>query len=92
MPAAKIPAQGRGNWVCAWRKDDEFYEHWWGKPWHEAAYPKESHNCLAQTRGAVRVGGLPLMMIARCACGAVNLHDGEGWQDRNSRKRLHPDS
>lgn len=85
MPAAKIPAQAEPQqlWQVVWRSGDEYYEHWRGVPWHEAVMPKPEHRCLAQTRGVVRVGGLPAMPVQRCACGAVDV--GEGWEDRNSR-------
>lgn len=71
------------GWVREWQRGDEFVEDWRGVPWHSAPLPAPEHQCRAQTRGIVRVRGLPPMPTARCACGAGNV--GEGWEGKNSR-------
>lgn len=85
-PAAKRkPAPGRTSehWVRDWTRGSEYIEHWRGVAWHAAPIPPQDHACLPRTRGMVRIKGLPLMRISRCACGAVDV--GDGWEDRFSR-------
>ena len=73
----------RGDWQREWQRGHEFVEHFQGIAWHDAPVPVEGHKCIPQTRGVVRVSGLPLMPISRCACGAVKVR--EAWEDCNSR-------
>jgi hypothetical protein len=71
------------GWVVEWKRGHEFAEHLGGIPWNKAPIPDEEHRCALQTRGVVRINGLPLMPFLRCPCGAVRI-DGV-WHDRNSR-------
>lgn len=79
---APVPAPAE-HWVRDWERGDEYIEHWRGLAWHVAPIPPADHNCLPRTRGTVRISGMPLMRISRCACGAVDV--GDGWEDRFSR-------
>lgn len=76
---------GHDGWVREWEIGREFVEHHRGVPWNRAPIPPSGHSCQAQTRGLVRVTGLPLMPLLRCACGAVCIDDA--WQMCNSRSR-----
>lgn len=71
------------EWVREWQIGHEFVEHWRGVPWDEAPIPDARHVCQSQTRGVVRVPGLPPMPVMRCACGAARIDDA--WEWRNMR-------
>lgn len=74
---------GRDGWVRQWQHGREFVDHLRGIPWRDATIPPPDHQCIAQTRALVRIAGLPLMPMARCACGAVQVD--RVWEGRNSR-------
>ena len=60
----------------------EYVEHLDGIEWHAAPVPRRSHVCWAQSRGYF-LGSTE----QRCACGATRRSDGDGWRERNSRRR-----
>lgn len=75
------------RWVRDWEHGRQYVDHRDGIAWFDAPIPPEDHECAPQTRGLVEVGTLPIMGIMRCACGAVNLYDNQGWQEKCTRRR-----
>lgn len=73
------------RWIREKQHGDEFIEHYRGVPWYDAPKPPPHHHCRPHTRGLVRAGNLPLVLVSRCACGATELNADGYWHDINSR-------
>lgn len=54
--------------------------------WGDAPLPRRWHACWAQTRGWDRADD-GLMVIFRCACGAIRALGDPRWSDKNSRRK-----